>query len=133
MPSGPKRIRLAKTLRKNTVPAEALLWKALRNRTLGGFKFRRQHSIGPFVVDFACVECKLIVEVDGESHLPRKSADEKRTRFLKAEEWCVIRFWNTEIYEEMEPVKEAIYRKCVARADPPHPQPLSPRPLCRGK
>jgi very-short-patch-repair endonuclease len=92
------------------------LWKALRNRALGGYKFRRQHPIGPYVVDFACVDCKLVIEVDGQTHLPRKSADEKRAQLLEKEGWCVIRFWNTEIYEELEPVKEAIYRQCVARA-----------------
>ena len=117
MTRSPKHIRLARTLRKNRVPAEALLWKALRGRALGGYKFRRQHPIGPYVVDFACLECQLVVEVDGETHLPRKTADVKRTDFLEAEGWCVIRFWNTEIYEDIEPVKEAIYRRCVARTE----------------
>jgi very-short-patch-repair endonuclease len=68
-----KHVRLAKSLRKRVVPAEALLWKALRNRALGGFKFRRQHPIDSYVVDFACVECKLAVELDGQSHLNRRS------------------------------------------------------------
>ena len=87
-----RRIRLAQSLRKKVVPAEALLWKALRNRALAGFKFRRQHPIGPYVVDFACVECKLVVELDGVSHLPRKNADQERTRFLEAAGWYVMRF-----------------------------------------
>jgi very-short-patch-repair endonuclease len=113
-----KRIRLAQSLRKNNVPAEALLWKALRNRALGGYKFRRQHPIGAYVVDFACVECKLIVELDGPSHLARKRADGERRRLLETAGWQVIRFWNTEVYDEFEPVKEAIYRLCVARSRP---------------
>ena len=123
-----RRIRLAQSLRKKVVPAEALLWKALRNRALAGFKFCRQHPIGPYVVDFVCVECKLVVELDGVSHLPRKNADQERTRFLEAAGWYVMRFWNTEVYEDLEPVKEALYRQCVARrtlGGPPSPPTLS--------
>jgi very-short-patch-repair endonuclease len=114
----PKRIDLARSLRKQEVPAEARLWRALRSRALAGYKFRRQHPIGPYIVDFACVECKLVVELDGLSHVPRESADRERTKFLEGEGWCVIRFWNTEVYEELEPVKEAVYRECVARSKP---------------
>ena len=114
----PKRIGMARSFRKRAVPAEALLWKALRNRALGGFKFRRQHPIGTYVVDFACVECKLVVELDGVTHLPRKSADEERSRFLESAGWCVMRFWNTDVYDELDAVKEAIYRQCVARSEP---------------
>jgi very-short-patch-repair endonuclease len=116
MARNPKRIRLAQSLRKQKVPAEALLWKALRNRALGGCKFRRQHPIGPFVVDFACVECKVVVEVDGETHLSRREDDERRSDFLRTEGWCVLRYWNTEVYDELESVKEAIYRMCEQRA-----------------
>jgi very-short-patch-repair endonuclease len=118
MSRDPKRTRRAQALRKQNVPAEALLWKAIRNRALGGFRFRRQHPVGPFVVDFACVKCGLIVELDGETHLPRQAADAERTRFLEAEGWCVLRFWNTEIYEDFGAVEEAIYRACVTQADP---------------
>jgi very-short-patch-repair endonuclease len=127
MARSPKKIQLARTLRKDSVPAEALLWKALRNRALGGFKFRRQHPIGRYVADFACVECKIAVELDGETHLPRKDADQKRTEILQADGWCVMRFWNNEIYDKLDPVKEAIYQMCVRRGTPPSPLPLSPR------
>ena len=111
-----KPIRLAQSLRKKAVPAEALLWQSLRNRALAGFKFRRQHPIGNYVVDFACVEVKLAVELDGVSHLVRKSADKERAQFLKSAGWSVIQFWNTEVYDDLEPVREAIYRACVERA-----------------
>ena len=127
----PKRVDHAKQMRQNAVPAETLLWKALRNRALGGFKFRRQHPIGTYVVDFACVECKVLVEADGESHLTRAAADQQRTRFLISEGWSVLRFWNTQIYDELDAVKEAIYAECLRRArpkEPPSPLPLSPRP-----
>ena len=98
------------------MPAEGVLWKALRNRTLGEFKFRRQHAIGSYVVDFACVVSRVAVEVDGESHLQSKVADADRTAFLEAEGWRVLRFWNTEVYEDLEAVKEAIYQECVNRS-----------------
>lgn len=116
MPRRAKHIDLARQLRQNDVPAEELLWKVLRNRTVAGHKFRRQHPIGPYIVDFACVECRLIVEVDGETHLARRREDEQRTRFLEAEGWRVRRFWNTEVYEEFEPVIEAIYMLCQERS-----------------
>jgi very-short-patch-repair endonuclease len=116
MPRDVRRICLAQSLRKQVVPAEALLWKALRNRALAGFKFRRQHPVGTYVVDFAYVECTLVVELDGASHLPHKNADQDRTRFLEAAGWYAMRFWNTEVYDDLEPVKEALYRQCVARS-----------------
>jgi very-short-patch-repair endonuclease len=129
MAEAPKRISLARSLRKKAVPAEARLWKALRNRALAGFKFRRQHPVGPYVVDFACVECKLVVEVDGATHLTTRRRDGRRTAVLEAEGWLVMRFWNTEVYDDLDPVKEAIYRQCVTRGAPglpPHPSPLPP-------
>jgi very-short-patch-repair endonuclease len=95
---------------------ESILWRILRNRLAGGFKFRRQHPVGSYIVDFACVACKLAVEVDGESHLSRRRYDEQRTRFLEASGWRVLRFWNTEIYDDLEPVQEAIYQECVLRS-----------------
>ena len=120
----PKQTDLARSLRKKLVPAEQLLWRALRNRALGGFKFRRQFPIGPYVVDFACVSCKVVVEADGESHLTSQRRDRQRTVLLDAEGWQVLRFWNTEVYEDLDAVKEAIYRACVSRLEmdmPPSP------------
>jgi len=112
----PRRTGLARVLRKQVVPAETILWRALRNRALGGFKFRRQHPIGQYVVDFACVTSKVAVELDGETHLRRKISDLKRTTFLEAEGWQVLRFWNTEVYDELDSVKEAIYQTCIEQA-----------------
>src|SRR5438105_901047 len=95
-----KQTSLARSLRKDDVPAETVLWQALRNRALGGFKFRRQHPIGPYIVDFACLSCKLVVEADGETHVTSAKRDLQRSAFLEASGWLVLRFWNTEIYEE---------------------------------
>ena len=103
--------------RQHNVPAEKILWAEVRHRSLGGFKFRRQHPLGRFVTDFACVERKVVVELDGESHLDRTQEDQQRTKWLESEGWLVIRFWNNEIYDELEEVKEAIYQGCMKRPE----------------
>ena len=110
-----KRPRLARALRRAKVPAEALLWKALRNRALEGFKFRRQHTIEPYVVDFACVACRVVIELDGESHLSSEPKDTKRGQFLESKGWKLLRFWNTQVYDDLETVKETIYAACTRR------------------
>ena len=91
------------------------MWKILRNRALGGFKFRRQHPIGRYVVDFACVECKVVIELDGETHLTQKVKDTARSEFLETEGWQVLRFWNTSVYDDVDVVKEVIFRACDQR------------------
>ena len=111
----PERVQRSRSLRQDDVPAEKLLWKALRNHALGGFKFRRQHPIGPYFVDLACVECALVIEVDGESHLDRRREDDERTRSIQSAAWLVLRFWNTDVYDDLEAVKEAIYQECLRR------------------
>src|SRR5205823_4375177 len=129
MSRDPDRRERARRLRHELTPAERILWKNLRNRLFAGFKFRRQHPIGRFIADMACRECKLILEVDGETHLGQETRDEKRTNYLQSHDWLVLRFWNTEVYDELESVLEAIYRVCIerlAKKAPPHPQPLSP-------
>ena len=112
MPDRPSPSNMARGLRKANVPAEAILWKALRNRALGGFKFRRQHPIGPYFVDFACVAAKVVVEVDGLAHLGERKKDALRARTLHDEGWCTLRFWNTEIDDDLDVVKEVIFAKC---------------------
>ncbi len=103
-------LKAAKTLRKNATLPEAKLWAGLRNRQLGGFKFRRQSPIGPYIVDFVCVEKKLVVELDGWTHsTPDELAyDDRRTRFLKSEGFRVIRFGNNSVMESTDGVLQAI-------------------------
>ena len=84
--------------------AEQLLWRHLRNRELGGYKFRRQKPIGPFIVDFVCVEKSVVVEVDGGQHASQLEADEKRSRYLAEKGFRVLRFWNNEVLKEIESV-----------------------------
>lgn len=102
--------QLAKRLRREMPNAEALLWTRLRRRQLQGRRFRRQHPIGPYVADFACVEDKLVVEVDGATHGEDHEIahDNRRTGFLKRQGWRVHRVWNHEVYESLEDVVEGI-------------------------
>jgi very-short-patch-repair endonuclease len=105
--------------------AEALLWSYIRRRTLGGAKFRRQHPIGPYIADFACVAVKLVVEVDGATHwTPEERAhDARRTQFLEGEGWRVVRVTNTDVFENLDGVWLTIARwlppPAAARPPPP--------------
>ena len=99
-----------KELRGNLTPAEAFLWKHLKNSQLNGKKFRRQHSIGPYIVDFFCPECRLAVELDGAGHMTEIGADldTERSEFLKRFNVTVIRFENKRVFENVEAVLEEI-------------------------
>jgi very-short-patch-repair endonuclease len=99
-----------KELRGSLTPAEAFLWNHLKNRQLDGKKFRRQHSIGPYIVDFFCPECRVIVELDGAGHMTQlgAEADAQRSEFLKRFNVAVIRFENKRVFENIEAVLEEI-------------------------
>ncbi len=85
-----------------------MLWKSLSNRKLIGQKFRRQHPIGPFIVDFCCVQSKLIIEVDGEVHIFQKDYDQEREQYLIDEGYHVIRFSNNHVLEDIPSVLNEI-------------------------
>ncbi len=93
----------ARRLRANPTDAEIRLWSRLRRKHLDGFRFRRQHPMGPYVVDFFCPEAKLVVEVDGGQHADSAS-DAVRTRWLEAGGHRVIRFWNNDVLANTEGV-----------------------------
>ena len=97
-----------KELRQNSSDAEKYLWYFLRAKRLAGYKFRRQHLIYPFVVDFICLERKLIIELDGGQHAERHQYDSSRTLFLKTRGYQVIRFWNDDVFKETEAVLDKI-------------------------
>ncbi|MBN1579453.1 MAG: endonuclease domain-containing protein [Anaerolineae bacterium] len=105
----------ARQLRQPQTPAERVLWQRLRNRQLGGYKFRRQHPIGRFIVDFYCAECHLAVEIDGDSHLDQVEYDAERTARLEARGYHVIRFTNREVHQQTDSVLEAIFQVCRKR------------------
>lgn len=106
----PKIRNFAKRLRKDMPNAEYKLWQGLRCKQIAGQHFRRQHPIGNYVVDFACVKERLIVEVDGYGHVTEfeRAQDAKRTEYLQAQGWRVIRFNNLDVYEDLDSVFEAI-------------------------
>jgi very-short-patch-repair endonuclease len=96
----------ARQLRRDATDAEKRLWKILRDRQLGGAKFRRQQPIGAYFADFVCFEHSLIIEADGGQHTPE--VDAVRTRYLEAHGFRVLRFWNNEILVNTEGVMVAI-------------------------
>ena len=98
----------ARSLRKNKTDVEQLVWKYLRNRQLYNYKFRRQFPIEPYIVDFACLELKLIIELDGGQHANRNNYDDQRSSFLEQRGFKVIRFWNNDVTENTEGFLEAI-------------------------
>jgi len=98
----------ARRLRQNATDAERALWRYLRNRSAGGAKFRRQQSIGPYIVDFVCFEARLIIEVDGGQHAVQADQDAIRTAYLKRHNFRVIRFWNNDVLTNPNGVFETI-------------------------
>ena len=90
----------ARQLRREQTEAELFLWARLRARQLSGAKFRRQWPIGPFIVDFCCVEHRLIIELDGGQHASEVEKDEARSECLRKEGYEVLRFWNHEVFLE---------------------------------
>ena len=85
------------------------MWSALRDRRLLRYKFRRQHSVGDFIVDFACTEYQLVIEVDGGQH-SENAADTTRTAWLQSQAWRVLRFWNNDVLSNTNGVIETILR-----------------------
>jgi len=106
----------AKSLRHALTDQEKKLWGALRDRRLGGFKFRKQQPIGPFIADFVCQEKRLIVEVDG-SHHAESQTDAARDAFLKGKGYRVLRVWNNDVTGNLSGVLTAI----LAALSDPHP------------
>ncbi|MDD2744339.1 MAG: endonuclease domain-containing protein [Rhodocyclaceae bacterium] len=99
--------RIPQKLRNTATDAERLLWKHLRGQQLG-VKFRRQHPFNNYVLDFVCLEKKLVVELDGGQHSEAVAKDEARTRELSDAGFRVIRFWNNQVFQETEAVIETI-------------------------
>ena len=118
---------LAKKLRKNMTDAERLLWQHLRNRELGGYKFRRQRPIGPYIVDFVCLEKKLVIEVDGGQHAGQVELDTKRSDYLKEKGYRAMRFWNNEVLQETESVLTVILSSLDGNVTFPLTPALSPK------
>ena len=106
----------ARSLRRKLTDAETILWSRLRKDGIG-IRFRRQHPIGPFVADFACINARLIVEVDGATHVTDedRERDKRREKFLRSRGWYVVRVWNRDVYESLDGVLEMIADKVRTR------------------
>ncbi len=112
-----------KDLRNNLTPAEIRLWTYLKNKQLEGRKFRRQHSIGNYIVDFYCPQEKLAIEIDGSVHKNsvNENYDLARTKFLNSNDITVIRFDNNEIFQDIENVLTAITKNFNKTTTPTPP------------
>jgi len=120
--------RLARALRKKPTWAEKLVWRWLRDRRFTGYKFRRQHPTGEYVLDFFCEEARLSIELDGfqHGHPVREAYDAERAQFLETLGIKELRFWNSRLRREGQSVRDAIFNALQQRA--PHPLPAYTRP-----
>ncbi|MDG5489431.1 endonuclease domain-containing protein [Sphingomonas sp. FW199] len=112
----------AARLRREATDVEQRLWQSLRNRQLGGYKFRRQATVGPFIVDFLCAEHRVIVELDGGQHSPERDA--ARSKALEAADYALLRFWNHDVLENPDGVLATILAKLEGSKKTPSPNPL---------
>ncbi len=117
----------AKKLRRGATKAESRLWQRLRARQMEGYKFRRQQPIDNYIVDFVCLENKLIVELDGGQHAAGQPEDKKRDHFMELNGFMVLRFWNNEVFENLEGVLGVIRKACLRDISP------SPDPSRQGR
>ena len=118
---------LARNLRVAQTEVEKRLWYRIRNREVGGRKFRRQATIGRYIVDFACFERQLIIELDGGQHASPSPSEDERTRWLESQGFSILRFWNNDVIENMDGVLQRIAEELDRLASvggTPHPIPL---------
>ncbi len=115
----------ARKLRQSATDAEKLMWQLLRGRQINNAKFRRQHPIGQYVLDFYCHDLKLAIELDGSQHneTEQKRYDDKRTDCLEQQGIRILRFWNNQVLQETEAVLEAVYQATVDLSLTPGPSP----------
>lgn len=100
--------RYARRLRRDRTDAERKLWSRLRDRRLCGVRFRRQHPIGPFIVDFCSIEANLVIELDGGQHALQARSDAARTEFLRRQGYRVLRFWDNEALANIDAVLQRV-------------------------
>jgi len=110
----------ARSLRNHATDTERHLWRYLRDHQLGGHRFRRQVPIGNYIADFACLEAKLVIELDGGQHQEQAEYDARRDLQMEAQGFRVLRFWDNQVFQETQAVLEVILRALEERT-PPHP------------
>ena len=97
-------------MRRDSTDTERILWARLRRRTLDGIKFRRQHPLGPYVLDFYCEEARIGIELDGGGHaeVDQRSRDQRKDRYAEERGILILRFWNTDVLQNLDGVLERI-------------------------
>jgi very-short-patch-repair endonuclease len=130
-PNRKQLLERAKWMRSNPTEAEMRLWSLLRDRRLAAFKFRRQQVIEPYIVDFVCLDQRLIVEADGSQHADNE-ADARRDAFLRAQGFRIRRFWNNDILARSETVA-AVIQAALETPHPPKPPAWVPPSPARGE
>ena len=110
----PQLLEFAKTMRHNSTDAEHLMWQLLRAKRFMNLKFRRQHVIAPYIVDFYCHELGLVIELDGSQHSTDDAIeyDAERTKFLEALGLTVVRYWNHDVLNQTDVVLEDLCKIC---------------------
>ena len=103
----------ARKLRKRMTDAERALWLLLRRKQIEGHRFRKQVPIGQYIVDFCCLDARLVIEVDGGQH-SESATDSERDTWLKSQRFRVMRFWNNDVLENPEGVMQAILKALEA-------------------
>jgi len=126
-------IARARHLRQAETWAEKLMWRWLRDRRFNGYKFRRQHPLGDYYLDFFCEEAELNIELDGRQHgFPdQQRHDAEREQFLKSRGVKTLRFWNSHLRANAQSIRDTIFRELQART--PHPLPDYTRPMASSK
>lgn len=115
---------IAKVLRKRSTKEERFLWRHLKSKQLEGLKFRRQQPIGNYIVDFVCFEKRIIIELDGGQHtnITEEKKDKIRDKWFKVQGFKVLRFWNNDVFKNMNGIFEVIIESCLNH--PPQTPPL---------
>ncbi len=120
---------LARQLRKDMTDTDRFVWSKIRKKQFAGYRFRRQRPLGPFIVDFVCLEARLVLELDGGQHAVQQDEDAARTRWLEEHGFRVLRFWNIDVFKEWESVEAVIVKALIdTRDEPPTRLPQSPPP-----
>jgi very-short-patch-repair endonuclease len=109
----------ARSLRGDMTEAEKKLWQAIRSNQIENCRFRRQHPIDPYIADFACIDKRVVIELDGGQHQDQETYDERRTEHMQAQGWKVVRFWNNDVLNNLDGVLTRIVE--ILTAEPPSP------------
>ena len=115
-------IERSRKLRRGQTDAERRLWHELRLRQFAGYKFRRQLPVGRYIVDFACIEAGLCIELDGSQHATATKYDDERTEYIRSKGFDVLRFWDNDVLSQTDSVKQAIWN-ALQKTKPPPPCP----------